>query len=115
MIVRVSSGEPASCGLVHMSAGPPQRVCAHVRCGRRKGADGTRLFPVKDEWLVHELIVNRLEDHSEGAVVCDTHRQQIVRLFNELNVVVGAGGNPEVKAPVRTRFPPRACTELAGD
>jgi hypothetical protein len=62
---------------------------------------------VKNEWLVYDSIVRRLEDHSEGAVVCGKHMQQILRLFNELNVVVGVGGNPEVKAPVRTRFPPR--------
>jgi hypothetical protein len=81
--------------------------CDHERCGARDGERGVRLHPVKNEWLVYDSIVRRLEDHSEGAVVCGKHLQQIIRLFNELNVVIGAGGNPEVKAPVRARFPLR--------
>jgi hypothetical protein len=97
------------CGAVWSMPGTPSRfVCAHERCGARHGERGVRLHPVKDEWLVYELIVNRLEDHSEDACVCNTHRHQLQDLFNDLNVVVGAGGNPEVKAPVRARFPPRA-------
>ena len=90
-----------------MPGTPSRWVCAHERCGSRHGERGVRLHPVKGEWLVYELIVNRLEDHSEDAGVCNTHRHQLQDLFDELNVVVGAGGNPEVKVPVRTRFPPR--------